>query len=329
VRFVVYGAGAVGGVIGFLLQEHGHEVAFVARGEHCDAMRRAGLRFESPDRAATLAAEVADRPDPLGITASDVVLLCVKSQDTARALDALASAAGPSVPVVCVQNGVANEREALRRFERVYGAVVMCPAAHLRPGVVQAYASPTPGLVDVGRYPSGVDGVAERVVEALSASSFESLPRADVMRWKYAKLLLNLGNALEAACGPAARRGALGRRAYEEGVACLEAAGIAFATAEEDRERRGDRLAIRRVAGERRGGGSSWQSLERRTGAIEADYLNGEIVLLGRLHGVATPVNAMLQRVGNRMARERAAPGSLGEDALLALLGESPAARGA
>ena len=54
-------------------------------------------------------------------------------------------------------------------------------------------------------------------------------------------------------------------------------------------------------------GSSSWQSLARGTGSIEADYLNGEITLLGRLHGVPTPVNAMLQDVANDMARERAA----------------------
>ena len=45
------------------------------------------------------------------------------------------------------------------------------------------------------------------------------------------------------------------------------------------------------IGGRRRGGGSSWQSLARGTGTIETDYLNGEIVLLGRLHGVPTPVN--------------------------------------
>ncbi len=60
-----------------------------------------------------------------------------------------------------------------------------------------------------------------------------------------------------------------------------------------------------------RGGGSSWQSLARRAGSIEADYLNGEIALLGRLHGVATPVNAALQEVANELARAGDPPESL------------------
>ena len=58
-------------------------------------------------------------------------------------------------------------------------------------------------------------------------------------------------------------------------------------------------------------GGSSWQSLARGTGSIEAEFLNGEIVLLGALHGVPTPVNALLQRLAIRAAAEGAGAGIL------------------
>jgi 2-dehydropantoate 2-reductase len=64
-------------------------------------------------------------------------------------------------------------------------------------------------------------------------------------------------------------------------------------------------------AGAPRGGGSSWQSLTRGTGTIEADHLNGEIVLLGRLHGVPTPLNELLQHLANTFARERRPAGSM------------------
>jgi 2-dehydropantoate 2-reductase len=53
---------------------------------------------------------------------------------------------------------------------------------------------------------------------------------------------------------------------------------------------------------------------------VEADHLNGEVVLLGRLHGVPTPVNELLQRTANRMARNRVAPGSVPVDELEAAL---------
>jgi 2-dehydropantoate 2-reductase len=106
----------------------------------------------------------------------------------------------------------------------------------------------------------------------------------------------------------------------QEGEACLQAAGIDFASAEEDRARRAGRLNLGDGSAHQWPGSSSWQSLARATGTIEADYLNGEIVLLGRLHGVPTPANELLQRLANRVARDRARPGSMRAADVLALL---------
>ena len=203
---------------------------------------------------------------------------------------------------------MANERAALRVFANVYGMCVMCPTGHLEPGVVEAYSSPVTGLLDVGRYPHGVDATAETIAGALEASTFKSEPRDDIMRWKHQKLLMNLGNAIEAACGPAARGSDVARLALREALACFEAAGIEFVLREEDLARRADYLQMNDVGGRPRGGGSSWQSLARGTGTIETDYLNGEIVLLGRLHGVPTPVNATVQRVARDLAARNAPP---------------------
>jgi 2-dehydropantoate 2-reductase len=57
-------------------------------------------------------------------------------------------------------------------------------------------------------------------------------------------------------------------------------------------------------------GGSTWQSLSRRTGTIETDFLNGEIALLGRIHGVPTPVNETLQQLANQAAHAHRPPGT-------------------
>jgi 2-dehydropantoate 2-reductase len=134
------------------------------------------------------------------------------------------------------------------------------------------------------------------------------------------KLVLNLGNAVEAISGPAARGGELTRRARDEAYRCLHAAGIDFVGSDEDRARRGNLLDLQSVAGQPRRGGSSWQSLARRTGSIETDYLNGEIVRLGRLHGVPTPCNELLQPTANGLARERREPGCIPEADVLRLL---------
>ena len=305
-RLVVFGAGAVGGVIAGRVFEHGNEVVAIARGAHFEAMRDRGMRLVDPDRKVTLSIPVVDDPARIDWRADDVVLVTTKTQDSAGAMDALAAAAGSGIPVVCVQNGVENERIATRRFEHVYAICVMLPAEHLEPGVVAASSAPVSGLLDIGRYPIGVDDGARAVAAVLSGATFESIPRADVMRWKYRKLLMNLANAVEALCAPGDDAIELGRLARREGSAVLRAAGIDFVSIEEDRERRGERLTPRLA----RGGGSTWQSLRRGTGALETDYLNGEVVLLARLHGVPSPVNARLQSAANDAARRGLPPGS-------------------
>ena len=306
-RIVVFGAGAVGGVIAGRLFEHGNDVVAIARGAHFVSMRDHGLRLVDPDREVTLAVPAVDDPAHIEWRAGDVVLAAMKTQDSTPAFAALAAAAGSDIPIVCVQNGVENERIALRRFERVYGICVMLPAEHIEPGVVAAASAPVSGLLDIGCYPTGVDDLAREVAATLSGSTFESVPRPDVMRWKYRKLIMNLANSVEALCAPDDDAAELGRQARREGSAVLRAAGIDFASVEEDRERRGDRLTPRLT----RGGGSTWQSLRRGTGSLEADYLNGEIVLLARIHGVESPVNAMLQSTANDAARRGLAPASL------------------
>ena len=311
-RFVVYGAGAIGGVVGGRLAQHGHEVVLIARGDHHDAIRDEGLRLVVPDEEpVTLTVPVVSHPAGIDFRDDDVVLLAMKSQHTGKALSALAATAPASVAVVAVQNGVANEPAALRLFQDVYGVCVVCPALHLEPGVVEAHAAPVTGILDIGRYPGGVDARAEAVAAAFRSATFESVARADIMRWKYAKLLNNLGNAVDALCGPDPDARPLQRRAWEEGAECLAAAGIDAVTPEEDAARRGDGFQWGGDAARSRPGASSWQSLARATGSIEADYLNGEIVLLGRLHGVPTPVNELLQQAAARAAREGLAPGSL------------------
>ena len=311
VRFVVYGPGAVGGTIAGNLALHGHDVALIARGAHRAAIAADGLRLRSPDRDDVVRVPVAQHPAELALGDGDVVVLAMKTQDTEPALAELAAVAPPDLPVVCAQNGVENERLALRRFASVHAMCVMLPATFLEPGVVVAHGAPLAGILDVGRYPAGVDDVTRAVAAALDGSGFSSHPDPAVMRRKHAKLLMNLGNALEAASGTEARSSTLGARAKREALACYAAAGIDAATVEEDAERRGDLVRIAPVEGATRGGGSSWQSLARGAGTVEADHLNGEVALLGRLHGVPTPVNELLQRTANRMARNREAPGSV------------------
>jgi 2-dehydropantoate 2-reductase len=322
-RYVILGAGAIGGAIGGRLHESGHDVVLVARGAHQQAISSRGLELRDPDRSVTLQIPTASRPAEVVWGEDDVAVLATKTQQSEALLVELAGCAPPGVPVVCAQNGVENERLALRRFENVQAMRVFFSATHLEPGVVELPFAPLTGLLDLGRYPRGVDGVSELVAADLNESTFDSVADPNVMARKYRKLLSNLGNAVEAACGtraddPWAKE--LWERAQAEGAHCLEVAGIEVAPAELDAGRQAAIGPYRLVAGHDLSGGSSWQSLARATGNIEADWLNGEIVLLGRLHGIATPVNALLQATANRMAAEGIPPGTIRGEDLLAQL---------
>ncbi len=322
-RYVVFGAGAVGGVIGARLSQAGHEVALIARGAHLEAIRSRGLRLLTPVEDVTLQIPAAADPAELDVgRAGDVVLLTVKSQDTLGALDQLRAAGAGELPVVCVQNGVENERVAQRRFSDVYGAYVLAPTNHLEPGVVEATGAKLSGFLYFGRYPSGSDRRCEELAEALSGSRFSSRAVDDVMRLKHAKLLINLANIVGALFADAPEMSDLEARVRAEGEAVLAAAAIPHDDPHaSDRQTRWRDLGVAAVEGRIRGGSSTWQSLRRGTGAIETDYLNGEISLLGRLHGVPTPLNDALCRLADAHARRGGAPGELVLDTFLQEVG--------
>ncbi|CAL9591998.1 ketopantoate reductase family protein [Streptomyces sp. enrichment culture] len=320
-RYIIIGAGAVGGTVGGRLAQAGHEVVLVARGAHLQALREHGLRLVTPDGTRTHRLPAVDGPGTLGeLRPDDVLVLAVKTQDSAAALAAWAprpvaggGTAAERLPLLCAQNGVESQRLALRLFRRVYGVCVWLPCTYVEPGVVSAAGTPLTGVLHLGRYPHGTDDTARAIAADLERSHFEAPVVPDVTRWQYAKLLGNLGNALEAVTGTVAgdEAAALYARVRAEAVAVLDAAGIGWASAEEQQAARGDKVTLVPLEGAPRGGGSSWQSLARGTGTIEADYLNGEIALLGRLHGVPTPLNDLLQRLAGTFARERREPGSL------------------
>ena len=85
-RFVILGAGAVGGTIGGRLADAGYDVVLLARGEHAEAMRRDGLRLATP-RAGDPGRRtgLCDRPQDLPLRDGDVLVLTTKTQQTARA----------------------------------------------------------------------------------------------------------------------------------------------------------------------------------------------------------------------------------------------------
>ncbi|MGH3743868.1 MAG: ketopantoate reductase family protein [Mycobacteriales bacterium] len=321
-RFVVLGAGAIGGTIGGRLADAGHDVVLVARGEHLEVLQHKGLRLSMPDRVIERGIP-ATSVDGLTLTGDDVLLIATKVQDADALLTRVAGLGGADLPVVCAQNGVAGERLALRRFDRVYGMCVMLPATHLEPGRIVAAGAPYSGMLDLGRYPQGRDATADAVAEALEHSGFRSTVRDEIMPWKWAKLLRNVGNAIQVLLGDDRDDEVvrdLDRQSRAEAEQVLAAARIPWTPDPEWNDYRRDQVRSVPVEGTPRGGGSSWQSAVRGLPTVETDYLNGEVVLLGRMHGVPTPVNALLQREANALVRRGDPPGSVRAAELLSRL---------
>ena len=309
-RFIIYGAGGVGGVIGAQLHKAGTDIALIARGEHLGRLQTEGLRYQTPFVDECLQLPAFGHPEEIEPREDDVVIMTMKSQHTEAALDALRAVRGSNIPVVCCQNSVANERMALRRFAQVYAMLVYLPAQLTEPGTIQCHAKLKSGVLDLSVYPGGVDARCQTIADHLNAANFSVVPNPTVMRYKYAKLVMNLNNAVDALISKDEDTKAFSKQVKAEAYACLDAAGIDYASADEVRDRRKGVFESGDIPGVARVGGSSRQSLLRRTGDIEADFLNGEIVLLGRLHGVATPANAALQVMSEEAARRRLPPGN-------------------
>src|SRR6476661_356205 len=225
-HWLVYGAGAVGGVLGARMYDAGLDVTLVARGDHLAAIRARGLTVAAPDGERNVDVPAVGSAGEADLARPTTVLLAVKSHQTHAAVEDLVAALPDGAPVVSLQNGVANERTLLRFFADVQGVCVMMPTGHLEPGVVEQHCAPVPGILDVGRFPGGTDATSEAVAAAFRRAGFVSEPRADVMAWKHRKLMMNLGNAVQACCAPGPAADVLAERATVEGEAALAAAGI-------------------------------------------------------------------------------------------------------
>ena len=320
-RIIAYGVGAVGGVIAAALALKGQEVVGIARGRMLETIREKGLRLRGPETDETVRLECVAAPSEIAFRPDDAILLCMKTQDTEAALAELRAAGVRDQPIFCMQNGVENERLACRYFPNVHAVTVMLPGQYLAPGEVVTHGGPCFGMLDIGRYPQGVDADDRALAEVLTAANIQSFCDPAVMESKYGKLLMNLTNVVEAALGRDAETDDIRDLLVAEARAVYATAGISPRDVGPDDTRRAEFMQMKDVPGVEREGSSTSQSLLRNTGRIETDYLNGQIVLMGRLHGVATPGNAWFADLGARLAREGRAPGSVTRAEVTSALG--------
>lgn len=316
-QVAVYGAGAIGSLVGARLHEAGVSVQLIGREAQVQAIRAGGLQLKGlrGSRVIELPAATAMEGAP------DVILLTVKSQDVAEACREIARLRSDAT-VVTMQNGVRSDREAADILGpgRIVGCVLNISATYLEPGVVEQN---TREFFQVGApYPESaarVDGVFALLSPVMRT---ELVP--DIARARWTKLMANLNNAIMAITGlpigKALRHPGLARLSIatiREGVRTAQLGGFGLDQSRRARTFRlmstlpmplSYRVFRKRLAGnfpaDSTYGPSTQQSL-RRGSSSELDYLNGEIVTLGQRIGRPTPYNSGLLEQGQAVFASR------------------------
>ncbi len=137
-RIAVVGAGGVGGYFGGLLARAGNEVAFIARGEHLQAMRAGGLKVQSVHGDFEVnPVQATDNPAEIGPV--DLTIVTVKTYDIDAAGELARPLVGPNTAVLPLQNGVESAVLLSRHFgrEAVLGGAVWVSASVTAPGAIR------------------------------------------------------------------------------------------------------------------------------------------------------------------------------------------------
>jgi len=293
VRVVVFGAGAIGSLLGGRLARAGHSVLLVTRSDQASRIRSDGLQVEGlttgtfrPEVATELPAE----------TRADIVLLTVKSRSVRSAGRAIGTSVRPPAPVVALQNGLAIEPELLLgltdggwpsperwivRGINSYGATLAAPGRVVHAGDGEILLP-----VADGNAPSGS---VDRVEQLLKEGGFSVRRVENLAKELWRKAIVNAAiNPVTADHG--VRNGELLRdpwreqaeRLLHEGELAARSEGIEFA----DRELELDLWRVVRATAENRS--SMLQDLDRGR-PTEVDQISGAILAAAQRHGLDLP----------------------------------------
>ena len=291
-RILVYGAGGVGVFFGALLARGGHDVHFVARGAHLEALRSRGLRITSNLIGDVEVPRVSVYPCAADSGPADLVLVCVKTHQTDSILDDLAAVVGDDTVVIPLQNGVESDEQLAARFgrRRVLPAAVYVGATIDEPGVVSHQA---PARISMGARQGFDEQRLAVIYETLASTGQVVQISPDIQRERWRKLMWNasfntvsavtLRTRAELLALPETR--ALLTAIMSEVVAVAQAQGIDL-----------QRSDVEHIAWTEPASGMRTSTMvDRERGrTMEADALIGVIVRKGSEAGVRTPANAAL-----------------------------------
>jgi 2-dehydropantoate 2-reductase len=288
-RMAVMAAGAVGGYFGARMAAAGHDVAFIARGTHLDAICRDGLKIESTLGDLHLK-DVKVTDDPRQVGPADVVLFAVKLWDTETAGEQTRPLIGSNTRVITLQNGVDSvERLApILGDDATIGGSTYVVARIARPGVIRQTGPMA--KVHCGRLDGGFDPVLANYVEQIKAANID-ITLTDHMLldiWKKFVLLSGTSGITASTRQPlGVIRDDEDMRAFfyklmHETMAVGHAAGVEFPPdfpAELDR-------SVAAFPSTMKASMANDLDAGKR---LELDWLAGKVVALGRKYGISTP----------------------------------------
>ena len=192
-KVLVMGSGAVGGYFGAALRRVGHDVVFIARGDHLKSMARSGLRVES-SAAGTFDIDARALERPPAAWKADLVLYCVKGYDNSTAVHTISPAVGTDTVILTLQNGMGS----IDALAAAYGRDAALPgltyidATRTGPGVVREFGLKPPDIVFGEEDGRGSDRVDE-IREALDVEGVEVRVSDDITKELWSKFIYICG----------------------------------------------------------------------------------------------------------------------------------------
>lgn len=292
-RILIMGSGGTGAYYGGKLARAGHDVTFVARGAHLEALQTRGLSVTGVD--AFHVPNVHATQDPAGMAPVDLIVVAVKAYDTNDAAALIAPTVGPETVVLPIQNGVDNHVRigAVVGQDRVLGGLCRISAEIEAPGVIRrnsAFSDIILGELD-GSLSPRTAAIAEALNGAGIKTKISSDIRADMWRkFVFITAMSGVTGATRSPIGPireVPETFELFRQIAREVVAVAHAEGVAI---EDDLP---EKLVTQAQGLEQGLKASLLVDLERGR-RTEVETLHGTAVRLGREHGVPTPVTAVI-----------------------------------
>lgn len=282
-RIQIFGAGALGSLIGYMIQKAGYDVVFIARGKQLEALKRKLVVKGLIDDEVNVDA----RSKPVD---ADLTLLTVKAYDTEFAAKTLAKV---KCGIVCsLQNGIGNEEILLKYLKNVVGGVTTYGANIVDYGIVEFAGE---GQTFVGDF----DGYnAEAVAEVLNNSKIKTEVVKDIKRRIWLKAVINAAiNPITALCnvrnGKVVEVDKLWNLAFKlakEGENVMKAIGFKI----EDNEVVN---AVKDVAIKTRNNKSSMLQDFEKGKRTEIEFINGAIVDAGKKLGLDVSINEVMLKL--------------------------------